>query len=86
MNIQPITIWSGGQNMTAEQIILTLIWDNLENAAKFYYCLSTIAGIKVTEGNLDMIGTQYVQWGNSGIDPNLEAYQWAATQLNIQLL
>lgn len=71
--------------MTATQFSLVSVWDNLSDAAKFYYNLSTDTGEKVVEGNLDMTGQDYENWGTSG-DINLSAYQWGATQLNLSLL
>jgi hypothetical protein len=82
--IQPLTIWVNGQEVTATLFNLIIINDNLLNSATFYWQLLDADAFKLQDGNLTMGEPDYDVWGASA-DINLAAYQWAATQLNITL-
>jgi hypothetical protein len=82
--IQPITLWVNGQQVTASVFSLIIINDNLTNSATFYWQLLDSAEVKLQDGNLTMVEPQYDQWGTSS-DVNQWAYEWAATQLNLTL-
>jgi hypothetical protein len=82
--IQPITLWVNGQQVTASVFSLIIINDNLTNSAIFYWQLLDADAVKLADGNLTMGEPDYDVWGASG-DINLAAYQWAATELNITL-
>jgi hypothetical protein len=82
--IQPLTLWVNGQQVTATAFSLIIINDNLTNSAIFYWQLLDSAEIKLQDGNLTMVEPQYDQWGTSS-DVNQWAYEWAATQLNLTL-
>jgi hypothetical protein len=83
--IDPITIWVNGQQLTATLFSLIIINDNLLNSAIFYYQLLDADATKLADGNLTIVEPDYDVWGSSA-DINLAAYQWAATQLNITLV
>lgn len=85
MEIQPITIWNNGTTQTATDFNLQCVWDNLSNEAKFYFQLLSASAVVLSEGNLDMSGTDYQNW-NANPDINLAAYQWGAQQLNLMLV
>jgi len=83
--IQPLTIWVNGQQVTATLFNLIIINDNLLNSATFYWQLLDADAIKLQDGNLTMGEPDYDVWGSSA-DINLAAYQWAASKLNITLV
>ena len=82
--IQPLSIWVNGQQVTATLFSLIIINDNLLNSATFYWQLLDADAVKLQDGNLTMGEPDYDVWGASA-DINLAAYQWAATKLNITL-
>ena len=81
--ITPVSIWVGGQTKTASHLDLTIINDNLESSATFYWQLMS-DGASVAQGNLTISGEDYDSWGSEG-DVNQAAFVWAAGQLNLQL-
>lgn len=90
--IQPVTIWSGGQLLQANNLSMYIVNDNLSSSATFHYQLLDITVVdgvtlskQLTQGNLTISGTDYQNWGNTG-DINDEAYVWAADQLNLTLV
>jgi hypothetical protein len=82
--IQPLTLWVNGQQVTATAFSLIIINDNLTNSAIFYWQLLDSAEVKLQDGNLTIGEPQYDQWGTSS-DVNQWAYEWAATELNLTL-
>jgi len=82
--IQPITLWVNGQEVTATLFSLIIINDNLLNSATFYWQLLDADAVKLQDGNLTMEEPDYDVWGSSA-DINLAAYEWAASKLNITL-
>lgn len=85
MNIQPVTTYYQGANVTMTQITLLSVYDNLQTECKFYYQLQDAQNKKIQDGNLLMTGATYTAWG-AAQDINLAAYQWAAAQLNLTLI
>jgi hypothetical protein len=83
--IQPLTLWVNGQQVTATEFSLIIINDNLLNSATFYWHLLDADSVKLQDGNLTMGEPDYDVWGSSA-DINLAAYQWAASKLNITLV
>ena len=91
--IQPITVWSNGQQLQANTFNMISINDNLATSATFYYQILTVetdidgntTSIQVAEGNLNIGGTDYETWGET-TDINEAAYIWGAQQLNLILL
>ncbi len=82
--IQPLTLWVNGQQVTATVFNLIIINDNLSNSATFYWQLLDSTEVKLQDGNLTMGEPTYDQWGTQS-DVNEWAYEWAATQLNLTL-
>jgi hypothetical protein len=94
--IVPVNIWVDGAQIPANYIALSLVYDNLENAATFYYQLinqteivnedTSVSVVKqsVTSGNVPISGADYENWGN---DDNINrwAYTWVAGKLNLQI-
>jgi hypothetical protein len=83
--IQPLTLWVNGQQVTATLFSLIIINDNLLNSATFYWQLLDADSIKLQDGNLSMDAADYAVWSSTQ-DVNLAAYQWAASKLNITLV
>lgn len=79
MTIQPINIWKDGSQLTATEFILTSIFDDLENEARFHYSLQTTEGYDIANGNLDM-RDDYENWDGT----NAWAYSWAMEKLGLQ--
>jgi hypothetical protein len=84
-NIQPINIWTAGETLEAVVLRLYISYDDLESQANFIYQLCTIDSFCVAEGSLPITGADYTNWGSSG-DSNNEAYNYAASQLNLILI
>jgi len=91
--IQPVNIWTGGQNVQANNINMYVINDDLSSSATFYYQLLNVttdgegntSSQQLAQGNLTMSGTDYDNW-NTTPDINDAAYVWAAGQLNLTLV
>jgi hypothetical protein len=83
--IQPVTIWYNGIMVLATIFNMNSINDNLTNSATFYWQLFTSEEIQVAEGNLTMTDADYSTYSSS-LDSNSYAYQWGATQLNLNLV
>jgi hypothetical protein len=90
--ITPVSIWTGGQTKTANNLELAIVHDNLESSATFYWQLLSVTtdadgntnSEQLAQGNLTIDGPDYENWG-SAQDVNDEAFSWAAGQLNLQL-
>jgi hypothetical protein len=83
--IQPVSIWYNGQMVPATIFNMTSISDNLSTQASFYYQLLSADNIALTNGNLIMEGTDYVNY-STNTDSNDYAYQWGAEKLNLTLV
>jgi hypothetical protein len=83
--IQPVQTWHNGEQVEAVEINITSVYDDLATSAKLYYELLTEGGVKVADGNYDITGEAYEEWGDSG-DVNAEAYEMVADALNIILV
>jgi hypothetical protein len=97
-NITPVTIWSNGVSKQASIIIARIVNDDLSTHCSFYYELkeadtvippvqegdpsTTLFGLRLSDGNLAMSGTDYTIWDGS----NETAYQFITTKLNLTLL
>lgn len=87
VQIEPISIWSNGQTKTASILDAYGIRTTLGSDATFYYSLMVqnedgSLGEQVAQGNLDMTGEDYQQWG---ADDDY-AWQWVASKLNVVIL
>lgn len=98
--IEPISVWKDGNVYEADDLSLSIVYDNLENSATFYYRLSESpvesvdeAGVKtvvspgglLADGNVSISGEDYVQWGQAS-DVNLAAYEYVAEKLGLVLV
>jgi hypothetical protein len=85
VNIQPITIWVNGQNLTATQLDLISINDNLSNSCLFQYFLLDANSIQLITGNITMIEPDYSEYTTSP-DSNNFAYEWGASTLGLTII
>ena len=99
-SIEPISIWKDGEQHQANQLSVVSIYDDLLSSATFYYKLSEApveevdgegnvktlsAGGVLADGNVDISGEDYENWGNDE-DINLGAYQFVAGKLGLTLV
>jgi hypothetical protein len=91
MNIQPVTIWVNGQAEQGNEIIASIVLDNLKDFAQFYWLINKVSGeedektsVNLANGNTTISGQAYQDWGQSP-DINLAAYQYICQQLNLTL-
>jgi hypothetical protein len=82
--ILPLDIWSDGDVKTAICLKLYISYDDLETRAALQYSLCDADGIAIYEGQVQVTGDDYLNWG-ANADSNTEAYIIAATQLNLTL-
>jgi len=93
--IQPITVWTNGGDVQANNFTLRSIGDNLsleptQGQATLYYELQVITVNEdltettntVLTATLEIAGADYASWNN---DPTSNAwvYNWAAAKLNL---
>lgn len=98
--IEPVSIWKDGNVYHADDLSLSIVYDNLESSATFYYRLSEAPvesvdgeGVKtvvspggmLADGNVTISGDDYVQWGKAK-DVNLAAFQYVAEKLGLTLV
>lgn len=60
--IKPIKVWKGGATIDADEIDLTVVYDDLESSAKLYYVLTDSTGVQLADGNIDVSGDDYKTW------------------------
>jgi hypothetical protein len=90
--IQPVNIWSNGQQNEANAFGLSVINDDLKSSATFYYQLYNVtiideieSIINLSQGNLVIDGEDYINWSTVP-DINESAYIWATEKLNLVLV
>ena len=81
--IRPIKVWKQGQSVDAENIDLTIVFDDLESSAKVYYSLKDSTGSQLADGNLDIAGADYRQWNTAPNRINW-AYNFTIRALRLQ--
>jgi hypothetical protein len=88
--IQPVTVWSNGQEVQADGLNAYVISDNLLNQAVFYYGIGNIVynlypalpSVNVlASGQLTMTGQAYEDY-----QTNQYAWDWVAAQLNLTIV
>jgi hypothetical protein len=88
--IQPVTVWSNGQEVQADGLNAYVVSDNLLNQAVFYYGIGTIVynlypalpSVNVlASGKLTMTGQSYEDY-----QTNQYAWDWVAQQLNLTIV
>jgi len=87
-----IDIWNNGAFVSCNWFVLTLVFDDLQNVARFYYeigQMETIDSIEtfkqIVNGNANIEGAEYQTWGESA-DINQAAYIIISENLNLQLI
>jgi hypothetical protein len=90
--IQSQTIWVNGELKEANYLTCSIFSDDLKSVAIFFWQLqyettdengNTIYPVLV-QGNVAISGENYDVWGTSA-DINYAAYQYVASELNLQL-
>ena len=76
--------WQSGKMVTAYYLYLNCPNDNLKDSALFYWALydknvENEPGNLITNGNIEMTGTDYENW-----DSNEYAFNWAAGVLGLE--
>lgn len=87
--IVSIDIWNNGTFVSCNWLIITLVFDDLINVARFYYEIGVYnvnEGFKsIANGNEVLTGDDYETWGESQ-NINDEAYILIAEKLNLQIV
>jgi hypothetical protein len=86
--IQPVSIWSNGENKEANELDARIIFDDLETTAQFFYELKKVTeevNTTLSNGNISMMGQDYLDWGLS-TDINEAAYVYIASKLNLTIV
>jgi hypothetical protein len=83
--IEPIIIWSNGQNLEAGILNAYAVNVSLGTSASFYYSLLKVnedgsKGVELRNGNLYMSGEAYTQW-----EVDSYAWDWVASELNLTI-
>lgn len=81
--INPINVWHGGSQVSANYLGIKSSNDNLVDRAFIQYWL-LVDDLAVVSAELIMDGATYANWGHTG-DANEEALEWVASQLNLTL-
>jgi hypothetical protein len=89
MKIKAISTWQNGQEVLANEFVLSSSYDNLKNYAIFSYNLyndsqNTMQDVLIS-GTLQMDEADYISW-DAAINANEWAYNWAVAKLNLELL
>jgi hypothetical protein len=86
--IEPVLIWTNGEETSGNYIDASIVNDNLSDYAQFYWQISYVSGEgdqkqkqMLTQGNTSISGEAYTAWGSSG-DINYAAYEYICEQLN----
>lgn len=97
--IEKLSIWKDGKTYEADELMVSIVSDNLSDSATFYYRLSESpvelkneegavvsysAGATIAEGNVGISGEQYDEWGTAS-DVNKWAYEYVASKLSLTL-
>ena len=84
--IQPVNVWQNGEVKSATQLDISIVSDNLEDSATFYYQLFSVDqegnNQQVAQGNLSLSGSDYESWDGD----NEWAYSWVANELSLKII
>lgn len=83
--IQPINVWKDGETKQATSLTLFITFDNLETEAVFEYHLSDADSNSLVKGSFTIADGDYQLWGQS-VDANTDAYNYAASLLNLSFV
>jgi hypothetical protein len=88
-SIQPVQIWTNGEEASGNYIDASIVNDNLSDYAQFYWQISNVTGEgedqqkqTLAQGNTSISGADYTSLGQSG-DINYAAYEYICEQLNL---
>jgi hypothetical protein len=94
--IEPISIWINGEIKVGEYFKVTGINDNYESYATNYWQIFSkilnenneyVAGQMISDGNLNITGQDYIDWGNQpAMAINEWIYNWSASQLGLTII
>ena len=79
--IEPVNVWLNGNVLTANNLEVISLNDNLESEAKFYYSLR-LNTTNLQEGNIWINGDNYIQWLANDFS-TLWILQFICEQLNL---
>ena len=86
--IQPVMVWSDGQQQQATVLNSYVMGDNLSTQALFYYAIGNLTsdtGVvtlnTLASGQMTMMGEAYLDW-----QTNQYAWDWVAQQLNLTII
>jgi hypothetical protein len=82
ITIHPTFIWTNGIEKEAIFLNASSIQDNLETEAKFYYTLADENEITLIDGNISIVGDDYIQWLANDFSTNW-IMNWISAQLNL---
>jgi len=80
-SIQPIQIWSNGISKEAIHLNAYVVNDNLKDSATFYYSLLTSINEIISDGNIQMTGSDYNGWLT-----NEYAYDFIANKIGLTII
>jgi hypothetical protein len=98
--IEKFPVWKDGVIYEVDDLVVSIVNDDLATSAVFYYRLSVAPveevdgegvvsvvspGATVADGNVSIGGEDYQEWGDSG-DVNAEAYEYVAGKLGLVLV
>lgn len=78
--ISTVSTWNNGATVSATDLFLKCIDDDLDIEAIYYYELRTSSGLSVASGRLNMTGSDYTS--RTG---NTYTWNWAAAELGLTL-
>jgi len=83
--IQPVSIWYNGQVYSGTIFNMVSTDDNLTTQAVFKYQILDVNMLQLANNSLTMDGLDYATYSSSA-DSNSYAYEWAATQLGLEII
>lgn len=94
--IEPVSIWVFGNQVTAHYLQVTCTYDNNESTATEFYQLFSMfvdddnvqtLGEQVAQGSISISGQNYIDWGNEpAISVNAWIYIFVADQINLVII
>ena len=85
--IEPVTVWSNGQEVQATILNAYVVGDNLKSEATFTYAIGNASNdtanlmVTLVGGTITMTGQAYVDY-----QTNQYAWDWVATKLNLTIV
>jgi hypothetical protein len=82
IRINPTFIWTSGIEKEAIYLIAVSIQDNLETEATFFYSLLDENYKALINGNISIVGDDYLLWLRNDFSTNW-VMNWIASELNL---